>query len=60
MTKQELHNFAMFVREYDDINIPTNVVNMRHEVKVDKLNFREAIDAYIKQHKLITPLKLKR
>lgn len=52
MTKQELHNFAMFVREYCDENITSLTIEQRHGINPDLFNFREAIDAYVRHHKI--------
>lgn len=52
MTKQELHSFACFIREYNDMSLDCEVIKMRHGIDPYKLNHRQAVDAYVKYHKI--------
>lgn len=61
MTRQELHDFAIFIKEYNDISIDDEIVELRHGVKnIGELNFRQAVDAYDKVHKLVDEPKIKK
>ena len=59
MTKQQLHRFACFIREYIDLQIPFNIIEQRHGFNPEKLNFRQAVDTYARHHKLELEPKIK-
>ena len=60
MTKQQFHDFAHFIMEYCDFDIDEETFKLRHEINVEELNFKEAVEAYIKHHKLAFEPNIKR
>jgi len=46
--------------EYSDLTLDCEIVKLRHGIDVSELNFRQAVDAYDKLHKLVDEPNIKK